>query len=419
MSESTYDTLVDKSYEGSSTSSHEKENGMTWETEHEHRPLFAPAVCGFRPLPFFAVSIVFLEIMNTTITTPSLPDKTKAFFGSVSTASLYNGIFSSIGATIALFVLPIFGDRSDERGRVPFLSITVLCMSLASFALALDVSLWYYVVLSAAQAISSFGLAFSYIADCTSAESRPRWFGYAIGSIFLSFLVGPFLGIAAGSALSSYRLCAGLNVCLFIYVLFVVPESVHHLRDKPARKTTLVSRGAAPGASSLSDADLLAQPALKREKSLNPLASLKYLLRSKTLITIGFVCFVAQIAEQGILQTLLYYVQEKLDFHRKDNTLLLVGDGISCSLSLFFLFPALLKRFDQTNIVRFSLLANAVRIAGICAAYEKWHIYALEALTGISFMVYPALGNMVARLTSAEEQGLGQGSMSGVRGLAK
>jgi hypothetical protein len=48
---------------------------------------------------------------------------------------------------------------------------------------------------------------------------------------------------------------------------------------------------------------------------------------------------------------------------------------------------------------------------------KPWQSYAMESLTGISFLGYPTASALISRLCKPHEKGLAQGALSGVRGL--
>ena len=58
-----------------------------------------------------------------------------------------------------------------------------------------------------------------------------------------------------------------------------------------------------------------------------------------------------------------------------------------------------------------------IRVTLYIFVNAKWQAFALECVSGLSFMCYPAGSAFVSRLTPADEQGTAQGALGGIRGF--
>ncbi|KAG9295057.1 hypothetical protein G9A89_017851 [Geosiphon pyriformis] len=150
-------------------------------------------------------------------------------------------VLNLCGALPAIFVLGALGSLSDRKGRR-----VVLLMSLAGLTFSIAVLLVVarydqYIdphLLVIGPLVEGFsGGLFSllstsqaYISDCTTAERRSIIFGWLQGTLLLGLSVGPLIGgwivKATNSLLSVFYISIVIFGFFFLYLLFVVPESL-------------------------------------------------------------------------------------------------------------------------------------------------------------------------------------------------
>ena len=104
----------------------------------------------------------------------------------------------------SILTIPLFGSMSDHYGRKPMLYLPfiggMIHTSTILFVGRTNSSLWWLVgsrlfqgILGSTQLIVT--LSYAFISDLTLEVERSVRFAYAESTIFLAFLIGPFLGI--------------------------------------------------------------------------------------------------------------------------------------------------------------------------------------------------------------------------------
>eukprot|EP01006_Ploeotia_vitrea_P035657 TRINITY_DN65915_c9_g3_i1.p1 TRINITY_DN65915_c9_g3~~TRINITY_DN65915_c9_g3_i1.p1 ORF type:complete len:571 (+),score=244.48 TRINITY_DN65915_c9_g3_i1:190-1713(+) len=407
-----------------------------------------------RPRPGYVFFIVFFEMFVLMLFAPALVNIKYDFFGkSYSRASLISGVFDATGALVSLMLTPVFGSLSDDHGRKFFILISACGMVLQSAVLALGVNLWFYMATRLFN-VSALGLCFAYAADCTTKAERSRNFGYALATMFLGMIAGPIVS-ATLSTEDGFRIATLLGFVNLAFIAFIVPESIGersrtHFREvqqareaqeEQQRNNQQQPKQEAAESTDDSDADRtivvdstskllpddqvgadsvlldLSPPPLKRQVSMNPFVSIKYLTRKPFLRTIGLVTFFSTLAENGIIETLLIFLKKHLHFDKDDNADLLLVIGISAFSVMLCFYPLMLKAFQERRIITFAIFVNMVRFSLYCFIDRKYEALVLESFSGFSFVSFPACSSYVSKNVSSREQGLAAGALAGIRGM--
>ncbi|CAF3837992.1 unnamed protein product [Adineta steineri] len=144
----------------------------------------------------------------------------------------------------SLFAIVVLGSNCDTIGRRPLLFLPfigkVVRYSLMLIIVTHDLPDGYLMAAHACEAVfGSFGIvmlsALAYITDCTHESERTRPFLLA-EVITLVARVVPVLAVGLWLQHFLYiiptSVCLGLSVIGMLYVLFIQPESVQHMRNK-------------------------------------------------------------------------------------------------------------------------------------------------------------------------------------------
>ena len=166
----------------------------------------------------------------------------------VSQFSLYGSLIAGI---LSAIVSPKLGALSDQYGRTKMISITIFGMLMSEVMTILvatypDMLSVNWILLGftfdglGGSFIAAMALSYAYASDCTVPEKRNVVFGYYHGSLFAGIALGPILAgyivKATGNILNVFYAAFGLHCVFFIFLLFIVPESLTKEKQLIARQ---------------------------------------------------------------------------------------------------------------------------------------------------------------------------------------
>ncbi|MBZ0112649.1 MAG: MFS transporter [Thermoanaerobaculia bacterium] len=331
---------------------------------------------GRRPYPKFILFLtVFLDLAGFGMILPLLP-----FYAETYGAGAFQvGILFAAYSLAQAIGAPLLGRLSDLKGRRPVLigSLLVNVGALILFALGRD-----FTTLLIARSISglsaaNFTIAQAYIADVTAPEERAKGLGMIGAALGLGFVLGP----AIGGILSLYSHvavplgAAGLVLLDVGLVATRLPES------RPPEARARLDRRFDPPWSGLARAP-------------RPVAGLLALY------------FLVIFAFAGMETTLALYCEGAFGFGVAEISALMVLIGIVIVIVQGGLVGRLAKRYGETRLVLWGLLAMVVGMFTLPLAPTV----ALLALTTVflalgSGLHNPSLLSLVSRLTPKDDQG--------------
>ena len=166
----------------------------------------------------------------------------------VSKFQLYGSLISGL---LAAVISPILGELSDRYGRTKMISIStfglllseVMTILVATYPDMLSVNwilLGFFFDGLGGSFIAAMALSYAYASDCTVPERRNVVFGYYHGSLFAGIALGPILAgylvKTTGKLLAPFYVALSLHTTVFLFVLFVIPESLSKERQRAARQ---------------------------------------------------------------------------------------------------------------------------------------------------------------------------------------
>ncbi|KAL9130301.1 MAG: hypothetical protein Q9217_001476 [Psora testacea] len=174
----------------------------------------------------------------------------------VSKFTLYGGLISGI---LSAIISPKLGALSDRYGRTKMIAVTTMGMLMAetifiivaTYPDLLSVN-WilfgYFFDGLGGSFIAAMALSYAYASDCTAPEKRNVVFGYYHGCLFGGIALGPLFAAyvvkATGEILSIFYIAIACHCTFFLFLLFVVPESLSKERQRAAREKEEFKRNA-------------------------------------------------------------------------------------------------------------------------------------------------------------------------------
>ena len=341
---------------------------------------------------FFTVA---LDMLALGVMIPVLPKLVLEFeAGDMVRAASMVGIFSFGWALMQFLFQPLLGAASDRFGRRPVVLLSNLGLGLDYILMALAPNLiWLFVGrLVSGLTAASFSTASAYIADITPAEGRAARFGMLGAAFGLGFTLGPAIGglLGAIDLRAPFWAAAALSLLNAAYGYFILPESL-----PPEKRTAkLVWRSA------------------------NVAGGLALLRRTKLLKVLGVSVFLSFLAHASLASTFVLYADYRYAWDATTVGLTLAGVGIASTIVAGGIVRPSVKRFGEWKVLAVGLLCGAFSFAVYAFAPTTAMFLAgipFGALWGLS---EPAEQALMSRAIGPQEQGMLQGAIGSLRGIA-
>lgn len=347
-----------------------------------------------RPSVYHAVVVIFLEFFAWgLLTTPMLVVLHETF---PQHTFLMNGLIQGVKGFLSFMCAPLIGALSDVYGRKSFLLITVF-FTCAPIPLMRISPWWYFAMISVSGAFSvTFSVIFAYVADITQEHERSTAYGLVSATFAASLVTSP----AIGAYISTFygdnlvvllaTLVALLDIC---FILLVVPES---LRDK--------LRPNFWGAQiSWEQAD--------------PFSSLKKIGKDTTVLLICITVFFSYLPEAGQYSSFFLYLKQIIGFNQSSIAAFIAVVGILSIVAQTVFLSILMRSIGNKNTVLLGLGFQMFQLAWYGFGSQPWMMWAAGAVAAMSSITFPAVSALISRNAEADQQGVAQGMVTGIRGL--
>jgi len=154
----------------------------------------------------------------------------------------------------------------------------------------------------------------------------------------------------------------------------------------------------------------------------NPFKTLGYINKTPLVQRVAVMTFLATVAQNGIQDTMLFYLRNKQGFEPPDIALfLLVAMGVTILLQ-WVVLPLLVKamRFRSILILALTSLASAIGLYAL--AWERWHFYCIVVLSAFGFLTFTVglavISNEADSFSGKSDAGVLQGAFSGLNKFA-
>ncbi|XP_064259455.1 hippocampus abundant transcript-like protein 1 [Passer domesticus] len=347
-----------------------------------------------RPNVYHAVVVIFLEFFAWgLLTTPMLTVLHETF---PHHTFLMNGLIQGVKGFLSFLSAPLIGALSDAWGRKYFLLLTVFftCVPIPLMQIS---PWWYFAMISVCGIFSvTFSVIFAYVADVTQEHERTTAYGVVsatfAASLVISPAIGTYLSASYGDSLVVLvaTLVAVVDIC---FILLAVPESLPE-KIRPASWGSSISWEQA-----------------------DPFASLKKVRKDPTVLPICITVFLSYLPEAGQYSSFFLYLRQIIGFGSASIVAFIAVVGILSIIAQTLFLSILMRSIGNKNTVLLGLGFQIFQLAWYGFGSQSWMMWAAGAVAAMSSITFPAISALVSRNAEADQQGVVQGIITGVRGL--
>ncbi len=337
----------------------------------------------------FIFITIFIDVLGLGIIIPVLPKLLQTLGHiDISTASRYNGLLTTVYASMQLLFATILGNLSDRYGRRPILLISLFGFGIDYMVMAFAPTIgWLFVGRTIAGICgASTSTATAYIADISTGNKRAANFGLVGAASGFGFIIGIALGAYLGAVNIKipFMAAAGFAFANGLYGLFVLPES---LALKNRRRFEW--------------------------KRANPLLALwRIYVKQKALAVLLVAISLVYIGQKAVEYLLSFFLYEKFNW-----TLSSVGTlGIFIGVILVAIQGGLIRytipKFGQAKNIVAGLIFYAIGLTLIAFVSQGWMMYLFMIPYCLGGISGPALQGFATAKVAKNEQGELQGAIT-------
>ncbi|XP_024865595.1 hippocampus abundant transcript 1 protein isoform X2 [Kryptolebias marmoratus] len=307
-----------------------------------------------------------------------------------------NGLIQGVKGFLSFLSAPLIGALSDTWGRKSFLLITVFftCAPIPFMRIS---PRWYFALISVSGIFSvTFSVIFAYVADITDEHERSTAYGLVSATFAASLVMSPAIG-AYLSALYGDSLVVLIATVIAVadiaFVFFLVPES---LPDKMR-----LSSWGFP---------------ISWEQA-DPFSSLRRVGKDSTVLLICVTVFLSYLPEAGQYSSFFLYLKQMIQFSSEAIAGFIAMVGILSIIAQTLLLSVLMRTIGKKNTVLLGLGFQILQLLWYAFGSEPWMMWAAGTIAAMSSITFPAVSSLVSYNASADQQGVVQGMITGIRGL--
>lgn len=361
----------------------------------EAAPVDVNAPPGRKAAATFIFLTVALDMLAMGMIAPVLPKLIENFeHGNTSSAATMIGIFATMFAAIQFVFSPVLGALSDKIGRRPVVLMSNFGLGLDYVVMALAPTLnWLFLgrIISGLTS-SSIPTAMAYMADVTPQEKRAAAFGMLNAAFGIGFVLGPALGGTLGNINPRlpFWISAGLSLCNGLYGMFVLPESL-----KPENRNPRINW-----------------------KRANPLGSLSLFTRVKGLLPLAIMITLGYIAQNSLMNVYVIYCNYRFGWTPRTVGISLGVVGVVTGLYGALLVKPAVAKLGERKAIILGYLGGAIGYFMFGCTKTGLLIWLGVPFLNLMGIAWPSGQSIMSRSTPPNEQGLLQGAVNSLRGVA-
>lgn len=342
----------------------------------------------------FLLLVVVLDAMGIGLLVPATPALILSLSGAgMAEAAVYGGWLMATFALVQLVAGPILGSLSDAYGRRPVLLVSLVAFGLSYVLMGFSPALgWLFL----SQALAGlFGAtpatAGACLADVTPPEQRSRRFGLMAAAFGTGFIIGPALGgllIPLGLKVP-FLTAAGLSFAAAAYGALALPESLPRASRRPYTWSAS-----------------------------NPVGALRTLRRHQIVGLLLGATFLQRVASSVLPAIWPYFAMQQYGWTTLEVGYSLAGFGLATVFCQVWLLRRLERRAGTFGAAAIGLAMMSVGFVAFAFCEGAWVAPFAIFLSTLGYMAGPALAGLLSARVPGDEQGLLQGMMSSLNGVA-
>lgn len=347
-----------------------------------------------QPSLYHALVIIFLEFFSWGLLSNTIINVLNETFPNHT--FLLNGLIQGVKGMLSFLSAPLIGALSDVWGRKPFLLLTV-SFTCAPIPLMKLSPMWYFTMLSISGVFSvTFSVVFAYVADVTSEEDRSQAYGLVSATFAASLVTSPALGAYLASVYSDnfvIWLAAAVALLDVLFILVVVPESLPE-KVRPSSWGSPVSWD-----------------------KVDPFSALRRIGQDHLILLLCIAVFLSYLPEAGEYSCFFIYLRLIMGFSQEEVAIFIAIVGVLSVVAQTIILAVLMRYLGHKEAIIFGLLFEAVQLACYGFGSQEWIMWAAGAVAAMGSITYPAISAFVSAHAEADQQGVAQGVVTGIRGL--
>jgi DHA1 family tetracycline resistance protein-like MFS transporter len=342
----------------------------------------------------FIFGALAIDMLALGIISPVLPRLILGMQGGdeASTAR-WVGWLLTVASVMQFASMTAVGALSDAIGRRPVMLLSMFGQAANYVIIAMAPSLWWLMIGQIIFGITSSSVptAMAYVSDVTPASDRAAAFGKLSAAFGIGFLVGPSLGGVLGNLdpKAPFWVAGALSALNGLYGLFVLPESLTR-----ARRTAF------------------------RLRKINPFSSLVLFRQRKSVRWLAFVKFLNDIAFWSYQASFALYAMYRYHWTPRDIGLTLTLYAALSGAVQILLVGWVVKRFGERTAVVSGLLFGAIGFVLLGLAPTGLWLLIFLPIGVLWGLAGPANQSIMTRRVDATQQGLLQGALASLTGIA-
>jgi len=334
-------------------------------------------------------------MMGAGLVWPTLPSLVAELTGgSISQTAAIYGATAVVFSLMQFLFAPLMGALSDRYGRRRVMLIALTALGLDNIFLAFAPTIGWMFFGRALGGVfgATVSIANAYIADTTESKDRAAAFGMIGAAFGVGFIIGPILGGFLGTydLRLPFYCAAALSFANAIFGYFYLQETL------PIEKRDTSS--------------------LKRA---NPFATLKLLASTRVLLLLGVALMLVSAMQRGLEALWVIFSELQYGWNSQETGFSLAIVGASYVFVQGFLVRKVIPRFGEINTIIGGFLLSATMY--VMLAFNTNGLLGYFGI--IPYIIgwgcaQPALQAIASRQVGDGKQGLLQGALTSVGGLA-
>ncbi|KAL5961745.1 Hippocampu abundant transcript 1 protein [Taenia solium] len=284
----------------------------------------------------------------------------------------------------------------------------------------------------------TFSVVLAFVSDVTTVENRIWAYGLVSATFAASLIISPSLGAFLEKAYSEnfvITLASLIALSDVLFVLFCVPESLDTCVNSgggggfgcgtcascgAVKRLSLMAPPSPSGQSVCFNAN--EQPSVERSWTItwdkvDPFGALRHITRGRLTLLVCLTTFLSYLPEAGEYSCFFVYLRLVIGFSEENVALFIAICGLVSCVAQTCGMGLLISCFGAKHTIIVGLAFEACQLAMFGFFSSAWILWSAGCVAGLGSITYPALSAFLSNHVKADQQGLTQGLLTGIRGL--